>query len=557
MSKNIWLPRPSPQACMRTLNFALAVWLSAAQVQQAHASKIVISAGAAQGDILWLTGTDMISSRILDRLKALKWKGALLIIRYHRDSALWYLKKDHLVRKIPYWQDPFLDQTPVYCQVDFSRDLDLILKTSAERTVSETGHYCLRFESSMKECSISLDHDAGDMMHTQKMQKCVKNINKKYKLSFRPNFVLDDYGSEESRLKADHLRAQLAVKVGRLEENFREFFFAKSKMIQILGVSKEGDGSRFGSRSDDESAPIPPTWIMRRGTQSLLSPDLKALLRDMQGEGMSRQPHSFIKPSTGSSSVGTFVLSKPADFDQIFGKLENDIKNQDYLLQPFIDLPTVSMDFIVQDKEVIFFALHQNVSTCYQFYQEDSAIGGVRIRSQQRVQDAKRFAKQVLSPVGMPDGVFHLEAFYNSNEEGNKEANKEAKPYTFIEIARRAGGGFIPNMIRQVDGFDWRLADMGWQLGFPGLVDYKSLKSKNSKQDGISAVLSPRGCKRKIQIQTGSEFEIAYREAGWQIVKSDEFSETIVWLLQKQLSDEENLTATTEMIKRVENFCSN
>ncbi len=163
------------------------------------------------------------------------------------------------------------------------------------------------------------------------------------------------------------------------------------------------------------------------------------------------------KPRFGVASAGVRVLKSSADASKELGDLEL----SDYQVEEFVDGPIWHVDGIRSRGLTTRSFAWQYIGTCLRFAQ-GQPLGSVS-RNDSTAREATRFATQVVSSLGMNDGVFHLETI------------ESRRGFVFMEVAARAGGSYIPYLLRDVYGVDFVEHSVRLQAGLAPRHETKTL----------------------------------------------------------------------------------
>lgn len=105
----------------------------------------------------------------------------------------------------------------------------------------------------------------------------------------------------------------------------------------------------------------------------------------------------------------------------------NDVEVEEY-----IDAPICHIDGIVFKGDIVLCVASEYVGTCFD-YSKGKTLGSI-IGNEEQQKKALDFANEINKNLKLPNGVFHLEAFWHKND------------FIFLEIAVRFGGGeIVPN----------------------------------------------------------------------------------------------------------------
>jgi len=201
----------------------------------------------------------------------------------------------------------------------------------------------------------------------------------------------------------------------------------------------------------------------------------------------------IVKPRSFASSWGVKKFSNKIDLLEYLK-----IKNFDYTklckfdlddveVEEYIDAPICHIDGLVFNGSIIFSVASEYIGTCFD-YANGKPLCSIKC-SDERQKKASEFADKVKEKLKLPNGAFHLEAFWHNNE------------FIFLEIAIRFGGAEVVPTIEKAYGINLVNEHIKCQLGikqfnivnnfkyfgwiaFPRPVDLKNdLYVKNIKFD--------------------------------------------------------------------------
>jgi D-ala D-ala ligase C-terminus len=144
-----------------------------------------------------------------------------------------------------------------------------------------------------------------------------------------------------------------------------------------------------------------------------------------------------LKPASDQGSAGVSFFENKAQFQSALAKILPAERNK-WNLEQKINDPVIHIDFLIRDSKIQYLSAAKYLVTAYEFYQLKKPVGTAMFTNEKELALFKDFADRVISTLGAEDGVFHLEAFYNSN----------SSKLTFLEIAARPGGALVAETIQ-------------------------------------------------------------------------------------------------------------
>ena len=173
----------------------------------------------------------------------------------------------------------------------------------------------------------------------------------------------------------------------------------------------------------------------------------------------------ILKPRCFAGSRGVKILNSKdellkeinknnlcCDYSRVSGF---DFGEEDVEVEEYIDAPICHIDGIIFNKEIKFCIASEYINTCLG-YTNGKILGSIKGSEQQQIKALELITK-VNKCLELPNGVFHMEAFWKEND------------YIFLEIASRPGGSEIVPSIELSTGLDLSLEHIKCQIGIePG-----------------------------------------------------------------------------------------
>lgn len=178
-----------------------------------------------------------------------------------------------------------------------------------------------------------------------------------------------------------------------------------------------------------------------------------------------------VKPHYGAASHGVSIIKNK---DELFTFLRDTKNLDDYECEEFIDMPIVHVDGVIQDSQLVFARASRYIGTCFE-YTLGKPLGSIVLDSQKDQDTLSRFAKEVVIALGLKDGVFHLEAFYDDEN------------VIFLEVGARQGGGEVVPLMKQLFNVDLISCFFKTQIGEK--IDFDHLR--NDKIGGFLLIPEP------------------------------------------------------------------
>ncbi|HIR87577.1 MAG TPA: ATP-grasp domain-containing protein [Candidatus Fimimorpha faecalis] len=165
----------------------------------------------------------------------------------------------------------------------------------------------------------------------------------------------------------------------------------------------------------------------------------------------------IIKPRTFAASKGVklitdkkSLLNEMNDKHVDYSRASIDTMD-DYEIEQYINGDVYHIDGIVFEEKIIFCVASQYIGSCFE-YAQGKLLGSIKATDIQQRQ-AQSFAEKIHRDLVIPNGVFHLEAFYYNGE------------FVFLEIGMRPGGAEIVPAIKAATGVDLANEHIKCQLG--------------------------------------------------------------------------------------------
>lgn len=188
--------------------------------------------------------------------------------------------------------------------------------------------------------------------------------------------------------------------------------------------------------------------------EDVIKPNLYTL-EDVRNETFSYPV--IIKPRTFAASKGVCVINNKEELLSNLNDKHVDYTRasidtmEDYEIEQYIEGDVYHIDGIVFEGKIVFCVASKYIGSCFK-YAQGSLLGSIKATDVQQKQ-AVNFAEKVHRDLKIPDGVFHLEAFYENNA------------FVFLEIGIRPGGGDIVPAIKAGTGVDLAKEHIKCQLG--------------------------------------------------------------------------------------------
>lgn len=164
-----------------------------------------------------------------------------------------------------------------------------------------------------------------------------------------------------------------------------------------------------------------------------------------------------VKPRTFAASRGVYVVcskeelldsikDKKFDYNRASVDTIDDVEVEEY-----IDSDTYHIDGLVSNGQIVFCTASKYIGSCLS-YAQGKILGSISLPIS-RQEEALSFAKKVHRDLVIPNGAFHLECFYRSEE------------FVFLEIGVRPGGAEIVPTIEAGTGINLIEEHLKYQLG--------------------------------------------------------------------------------------------
>jgi len=164
-----------------------------------------------------------------------------------------------------------------------------------------------------------------------------------------------------------------------------------------------------------------------------------------------------MKPHYGAGSVGVAIIKTRNELTRFLNTTD---KLTNYEAEEYIDKPIVHLDGVVSDSKISFIKCFKYFGTCFE-YTLGEPLGSILIDSNEDQTVLAEFAADVIKALGMENGVFHLEAFY---EDGSP---------IFLEIGGRQGGGEVVPLMKHLFDVDLVECFFNSQIGVKNIITEK------------------------------------------------------------------------------------
>ncbi|MEU4583283.1 ATP-grasp domain-containing protein [Kitasatospora aureofaciens] len=171
---------------------------------------------------------------------------------------------------------------------------------------------------------------------------------------------------------------------------------------------------------------------------------------------------AVLKPIDGVGTSYTRIVSNDTELADSVSEFATRSGRRTFVLESFVPGEEWGIDGVVRDGELVFCSIGAYQHPIWHI-QHGTAV---RIVVLDHDQDsaayalARPFLQQSLSELGITDGVFHLEAFHQPDEQR----------LVFSECAVRPGGGLIPETVRAKFGVDLGEEHLRAWCGMPTLA---------------------------------------------------------------------------------------
>ncbi len=156
-----------------------------------------------------------------------------------------------------------------------------------------------------------------------------------------------------------------------------------------------------------------------------------------------------VKPRKGVASGGLFVIEDPKTIPTV---LENQVLD-DYEVEEYLAGPIWHADGVLVDGDLGFARAFRYLGTCHGFARGRPL--GVVGQTGPMADKLVSLARRCVRFLGLTDGVFHFEAIQRGED------------FTFMEVAARVGGAYLPYLVRDVYGVDLVREYISLQLDEP------------------------------------------------------------------------------------------
>ncbi|WP_225087632.1 serine kinase [Pectobacterium colocasium] len=176
----------------------------------------------------------------------------------------------------------------------------------------------------------------------------------------------------------------------------------------------------------------------------------------------------IIKPRSLAGSVGIKLLYSISDLPLLKEHSGDDYRDMDdaqHMFEAYNSSDIFHIDCVIIAGRIEFISVGAYDGTPLNYLQ-GYELGCISVPYKQVVEIWHPFTERLKIAFNLPDGVFHIEAFYRTNEEPE-----------LLEIAYRPGGAGVVDAIMHTYGIDLRLIHLGAQLG---LIHDLTIFAKNS-----------------------------------------------------------------------------
>ncbi len=219
--------------------------------------------------------------------------------------------------------------------------------------------------------------------------------------------------------------------------------------------------------------------------------------------------YSFIaKPIFSLGSKGVFKIKNNNDFEKFAISYKEKFNNCPFELEEFIELPLFHVDVIMQNGISLFAKASEYTCPVADFF-EGKIFGTIPIINNEVISKSLiDFSLRVIEAFGNLDAVYHVELFYNAE-------NDEC---IFLEIAARPSGYTWPQVLKETFGVNLYDAHFMIQTG----IQLKNINNDN-KTDFASCFLIPNTMRRIKKITTPKLKSIF--TINWHIIEGAESNE--------------------------------
>ena len=145
-----------------------------------------------------------------------------------------------------------------------------------------------------------------------------------------------------------------------------------------------------------------------------------------------------------------YLKDKKLDYTRKSDYSINDVEVEEY-----IDATICHIDGLVFNGDIIFCVASEYIGTCLN-YAKGKPLGSIKGTDEQQ-EKALSFANEINKNLRLPNGAFHLEAFWHNNN------------FVFLEIASRFGGGEIVSNFEKVYGINLIQEHIKCQVGIKNI----------------------------------------------------------------------------------------
>ena len=158
-----------------------------------------------------------------------------------------------------------------------------------------------------------------------------------------------------------------------------------------------------------------------------------------------------VKKINSKNDLLEYLNDKNFDYSRKSNYSLNDVEVEEY-----IDAPICHIDGLVFNGEIIFCVTSEYIGTCFG-YSKGKSLGSIKGTEEQQ-EKGRLFADKVNKDLRIPNGAFHLEAFWSNNN------------FIFLEIGIRFGGGEVVPLFEKVYGINLLYEHIKLQLGINHLT---------------------------------------------------------------------------------------
>lgn len=170
----------------------------------------------------------------------------------------------------------------------------------------------------------------------------------------------------------------------------------------------------------------------------------------------------IVKPRCFASSWGVKKINSKEDLLSYLSNKKFDYNRKsnynldDVEVEEYIEAPICHIDGLIFNGEIIFCVVSEYIGTCFD-YSKGKPLCSVKGTDEQQVKGLA-FANEINKNLKLPNGAFHLEAFWKNND------------FIFLEIAIRFGGAEVIPTIEKAYGINLINEHIKCQLGIKHLI---------------------------------------------------------------------------------------